>query len=155
MSIQRPEMVISVRHAGTRSLRDHLGLEGYWHFAFCMPDIQAFTGHAHIPIRDPFDIAMSWEARYGDEDVKGSEDMLRDFDLMIEWSPGHRNKTFWMTDDLPVHTGAGPKHWAKDRRNRGKAAKLDRSVALRHWFNSNEAAQTFYAKLYPEGFWWA
>lgn len=153
MSMTPQEMVISVRHAGTRSLRDHLGLEGYWHFVFCMPDIRQFEGHAHIPIRDPFDIAMSWEARYGDE--MGADEMLRDFNLMLEWVPNHPKKTLWMIDDLPVHEGAGPKHWAKDKRNRGKAAKLDRSVALRRWYRTSEAAQTFYEKLFPKGFWWA
>lgn len=148
------DMVISVPHSGTRSLRDHLGLDGYWHFRQNQPDIDVFTGTAHIPLRDPFDIAMSWESRYGDEAWKGPEDMLECFNLMLNYVAGHPGTKLYRVDKLPIHEGRGPKHWARDKRNRGKAAKLDRSLALRRWFKTHETAQTFYTKHFPEGFWW-
>ena len=149
------EMVISVPHSGTRSLRDHLGFDGYWHFGQNDPDIILFTGKAHIPVRDPFDVAMSWESRYPREQYKGAAEMLLRFDLMLEYVHNRPDTVFWLVDDLPIHEGKGPKHWAKDRKRRGEAARLDRSIALRRWYRNSDKAQTFYEKHFPKGFWWA
>lgn len=158
-----PEIIISMPRSGTRSLKKHLGHDGYWHFGSNDADIRLFSGVAHVPIRDPFDVAMSWEVkseRAQPPEYKQSsiDEMLRRFDLQIEYVSGACNCNeliVWLADELPEHEGEGRKHWVRDKRNRGKAAKLDRSVALRNWYAQNEKAQTFYAKHFPKGFWWA
>ena len=148
-------MIISIPHSGTRSLREYLEQDDYWHFGQNDPDIRLFEGRADIPLRDPFDIAMSWESRYPTDTCKLPAEMIRRFDLMLDFCIGRPNTTFHRIDKLKTHRGKGPKHWAKDKRNRGEAAKLDRSIALRQWFRGSERAQTLYAKHFPEGFWWA
>lgn len=143
-------MIISVPHSGTRSLRDHLGEDGYWHWGQNDADINLYEGHADVPIRDPFDITISWISRYPTEDGKGQDEIHRRLDLMIDWVR-HRPDTFLhKVEDLPLRVGEGPKHWARDKKRRGKALGLDRVISLRKWVRDR---MSFYEPFYGE-FWW-
>jgi hypothetical protein len=155
--------IISVPHSGTRTLCHHLGHVGdnnkaieyhYWHFGMNDPDIVRYDGIVHIPLRDPFDIAMSWEARYLREQHKDGPNMLRHFDLMLDYVVGRPQTQFWLIDKLKTHRGKGPEHWCKLKKNRDKAVQLDRSYDLFKWYRTHPTAREFYAKHFPKGFWW-
>ena len=132
-------MIISVPHSGTRSLREHLGADSYWHWGLNDTDINAFTGHADIPIRNPVDIARSWDARYPTEEHKGADDMLQCMDSMMAFITGHPNHKLWRCEDLPANIGRGP-----DKTNEPTA----RTVALKLWLSG--ANMTFYEQHYPD-----
>jgi len=144
-------MVISVPHSGTRSLRDHLGLDGYWHWNLNDADINRYEGLAHIPVRDPFDISISWMARYPTEPEKNQKGLLTTLDKMIAYTHQRPRTQFHVIEELPLNVGKGPEHWAKLKKNRKKALKLDQVIELRRWMGGKMA---FYERFYPKGFWW-
>jgi len=130
-------MIISVPHSGTRSLRDHLQFNGYWHFGQNDADIRIFTGHADIPIRNPIDIARSWDARYLDEEGKGPQGMLIKFDMMFEFIDKHHDYRLWKIEDLPVNIGKGPDKFPGE---------TPRITAMRDWLTGDRMA--FYEPFY-------
>lgn len=153
-------MIISVPHSGTRSLRVYLDESGFWHWGLNDPDIEQYVGHVDVPVRDPFELAISWETRYQDDQNMQSDEMIRRIEMMLDYEDWHKSREgitveYWRTDSIPVHTGVGKAHWAKSEENRSRALKLDRVVSLVDWYRGNDRAQAFYKRLYPEGFWWA
>ena len=148
------EQVISVFHSGTRTLRSHLNLSS-WHFAYNWPDIQRFTGQAHIPIRDPFAITISWQARYGEDGVdavegmdKPQSELHRQLQMQLDYIKNYKKCKLWRVEDLPKTEGAGPKHWARSNRNRAKAMGLPRVRDLKLWMNADPDRIAFYEEFY-------
>jgi len=160
-------LIISVPHSGTRSLRKHLAQKWdlswepedphfsrrvtFWHFGMNDPDIDEWDGEVHVPLRDPIKVALSWESRYQNEAGHTTDDMLRAFNKMIQWTQG-RDVTFWHTSKLPHKVGAGPEHPA--RNDRAEMLVIPRIVALREWYRNSESVQQFYSRHFKKGFWW-
>lgn len=151
-------MIISVPHSGTRSLRDHLGEDGYWHWGQNDIEIERHVGHVDVPLRDPFDVAVSWEARYRGTANMPAEELIRRLNMMLAYDELGRSREdinikYWCTDKLPIHEGKGEPHWARTDRN--AAMELDRVSAVIDWYGQSDAVQALYRPLFPEGFWWA
>lgn len=159
------KMVFSVPHSGTTSLVNHLGLHmggsksGFRHFghihAYHQAAIDEYRGQAHIPIRDPLHIALSWDERYDDEAHKWGA--LRDsLEAMIAYDrPG---TVYWHTKDLPANKAKGPNHvqrFIKIHRKDKSLLYSPRVHELRKWYNGIPDVQLFYEQFFPEGFWWA
>jgi len=145
-------MVISVPHTGTRTLRDHLGFNGYWHFGQNDPDIKLYTGMAHIPIRDPFDVSVSWQARYPTDQSHAPGEELRRWELLMAYVKHRPHTVFHKIEDLAIKVGEGPKHWARDKKRRKDALELDRIILLRKWIQQAEPSE-FFGRFYRD-FWW-
>ena len=160
--------IITVPHSGTRSLQQYLTEEKFpgissWHFAGNTPDIEKFRGIAHIPIRDPFDIAMSWEAR-GQADLKNNGQDSKPADLlvralteMVDYDRCHNAEelVYWPIDKVPRRRGKGPDFWGRRKARREEALQLVRPTAVRQWYRRSERAQEFYSQFFKKGFWWA
>ena len=67
--VANPQIVVSVPHSGTRTLVEHLGLRAdeqglrggkWWHFGSHYNLLVENHYYAHIPIRNPYDVARSW-----------------------------------------------------------------------------------------------
>lgn len=103
-------MIISVPHSGTRSLCYHLNNEQwtytYWHFGQNKADVDQFCGVADIPIRNPIDVAISWDSRYRDNDGVHSIDyMIWNFELMFQFIRGACSRysvNLHKIEDLPL-----------------------------------------------------
>lgn len=111
------KIILSVPHSGTRLLIDVLfsGVDKYPFFHFGRPrtgaGLSRFKGIAHIPIRDPIDIAISWDSRYADsaDPVTKTEPMLQTFDEMLNYIWSGANVVLHRVEDLPRHEeSAGP-----------------------------------------------
>lgn len=95
-------MIISVRHSGTRTLLHQHGLLGkglshFWHFGEHDAQIEKFTGHADVPIRNAFDILASWRKR--GLDPNGAIDAIR---KLIRFVSTHPDVTLHVTERAPV-----------------------------------------------------
>lgn len=133
-------MIISVPHSGTRSLREYLGQEGYWHFGQNDPDIKVFEGHADIPIRNPIDVAISWDARYPTVGTKTIENMIRRFDFMLSFIYAHKDLKLWKVEDLPLlESSKGPEHKVRETK---ESPRID---AIKKWMAEH---QDFYGRYY-------
>ena len=143
-------MIISVPHTGTRSLRDYLELDGYWHFGQSDSKIEEYDGPVHFPVRDPFDVSISWHAYYGKEPHRDLQEFQR-WELAFKYLKFRHSVTYYRIDQLPVHVGRGPDHVA--RHDRSAAMKLKRIQYLLRWIHTEDPA-TFFGKHFPEGFSW-
>jgi hypothetical protein len=121
------------------------------HFGYCGPDIRRFTGHAHVPIRDPFDTSVSWQHRYGDAPEKYLWE-LKLWDELIQTMAHRKGTTFYRIEDMKLRVGETPKLWANDKKRRGKALEPRRLRVLRDWIVEN-GRLAFFEQFYPK-FWW-
>lgn len=138
-------MILSVPHSGTRTLQKHLGYSAYKHFGL---GAEAYTGPCDIPIRDPLSITVSWEARYPHDESKPQGELLRLLDLMLGFIKDRPKTVLWKIEDIEVHEGQGPAHWARD--DPARALTLSRVVELRRWMDP--ARHDFYRQFYD--LWW-
>ena len=84
-------VVVSVPHSGTRTLVEISGYEAnqhrlpgvYWHFGTNDNLLRAHKIHAHIPIRNPLDVAASWASRGKTGNVMAA--MLKAYDSMFKY----------------------------------------------------------------------
>lgn len=124
-------MIISVPHSGTRSLREHLARYGYWHFGQNDADIANYDGRADIPIRNPVDIAVSWEARYQDNGDKTADNLIWRLDAMLNYIDSHDVK-IWNIEEIPVFARSiGPDHSVRKTRT---GSRID---AVRKWLSGD------------------
>jgi hypothetical protein len=63
-----------------------------------------FTGMAHIPIRDPLALSLSWQSRYG-EDETWELDAL---DELIEFASTYPRRKLYRMEDYSVRLNQGP-----------------------------------------------
>lgn len=154
-------MIVSVPHTGTRSLRDYLcekrGVswraedENYdpgmtcYHVGEHDKDLAQFNGELDVPLRDPFDVAISWEARY----PYGLFPELELWDKLIAIC-ARSVVRFHVMERIPLDVGEHPEHWARSKRKRKQALELPRVKALRAWIPER---LEFFAPHY-ESFWW-
>lgn len=167
-------IVISVPHSGTRTLQTwlaenrpetiptYMDTPSHWHFNFHPHYISKFflyaddTGDgrkAYIPIRNPFDVADSWERRYGDATDKSGVDMCQALHMMVRCIVAHSQhiETFRI-EELPVLRGAieRPSNW--DRQVVAQGARVG---YLRRWVRSNAEVESFYRGYYTDvDLWW-
>lgn len=137
-------MVISVPHSGTRTLKDLLCYphdKKHWHFnSIYAEDIRAFAGHAHIPIRNPIDVAISWDTRYVNEYGGTIADMLKAFDEMLEFIDRYHRHTLYRMEEFKTRLGEGP---SGPVRNTRESPRID---ALRQWMTGDK--MRFYESWY-------
>lgn len=102
-------------HNGTRTLVEHTGLSArehgfrggrWWHFGNCEELLRAHRIHAHIPIRNPLDVARSWAQRKKTGDVLAN--MLSRYAEMFAFlEAGDIPYTLYRVEDLPRLAGTG------------------------------------------------
>ena len=138
-------MIISVPHSGTRSLKDRLGMDTHWHFNSVYDDrIRDFEGHAHIPIRNPIDVAISWDARYVNEYGGTIADMLKSMDEMLDFISRYpRRSLYRMEDHKVLESSRGPESDVRVTRS------SPRINALRNWLTGDRLR--FYEDWYDMG----
>jgi len=102
-------VVVSVPHNGTRTLVEALDMRAsdqglpagrYWHFGQSNALLRAHHVHAHIPIRNPLDVAASW-ARRG----KPVESMVSAYNDMFTYLDTHDEVTFHRIEDYEPTEG--------------------------------------------------
>ena len=136
------EIVISVPHSGTRTLCSQLWpgkrivagnrrskapppVYNYIHFGQNDADIDVFSGTAHIPIRNPVDIARSWDGRYLNQAAGGThsiENMIWRLDKMLEYIENYDDVVLYKIEDIGLRVGEGKKR-GPDNSNRANAAR--------------------------------
>lgn len=144
---------MSVPHTGTRTLQEYLGSTAFWHFSHNWVDIQMWQGTVHVPIRDPFDVAMSWKARYKDSPEMNQKGLNTLWDRLIGYTRNRPDTFFHKIEDISIRKGEGPKHWAKDKKNRKKARDTDEARELVRWMREHPYAEIFFARFYDD-LWW-
>ena len=139
-------MVISVPHSGTRSVKALTGLTTQWHWGENEDRILKYDGLAHIPIRHPVDIQLSWLARYSNEadflkqQEKTAVGLVPDLlQRQLDWIKGRGNVVLHKIEDLHIHEGKGP-----DKDRRGFMC-TDQVVATKRWMLKN---MDFYGQFY-------
>ena len=131
------EAVISVPHSGTRSLCLHLfgGYDSYPYVHFGEADLSQFSGVAHIPIRNPVDIAVSWESR-GRRDT---DDLLCRLQGMVDFAQDYGRAVLHRIEEIPRYEwSVGPDSAARKARS---SVMIDAVMA---WMKDNEQ---FYERL--------
>ena len=98
----KKKVVCSVPYSGTRSLMEHLGVDHYEHFGSSPSFFARDDFVAHIPVRDPLDLARSWAKR-----GKPLDELLKRYQAMIEFIAHRENVVIWITEALPVVRGNG------------------------------------------------
>ena len=81
---------------------EYLGVDRYEHFGSSPSFFMRDDYIAHIPVRDPMDIARSWAMR-----GKPLDELLMRYKAMMEFIRDRQNVRMYMTDDLPVVRGNG------------------------------------------------
>jgi hypothetical protein len=119
-------VVASVPHSGTRTLQTwlsesrpevvpaHRDQVGHWHFSMHPKYIFEFVELGgdrmlYVPVRNPHDVADSWERRYGSATDKTAEVMCNAISVMVyvcECYAG--NVEIFKMEDLPNIRGRGP-----------------------------------------------
>ena len=100
-----------MEHTGIRAIEQELwGAGDWWHFG--KPDwygnfIKKHKPFAHIPIRDPHDVARSWASRLYTGDAIGN--MVNCYNDMFKYLEDHDAKLYRM-EDLPVLAGFTGEH---------------------------------------------
>lgn len=126
-------MIVSVPHSGTRTLCEHIGESAHLHFGMNDAEIERFEGHIDIPVRDPFDVSVSWLARYPSEDYKDQAYVNDLLDRMIAYSE-RPDLTYWKIEDLPRLKGRSP----GDKIGQARAEFVrTRLSALKRWIVDN------------------
>lgn len=130
-------MIFSVPHSGTRSLQDYLRLPGgsYRHFGIHDGEIAAYRGRVHVPLRDPWEISVSWEAR-----GLSVDEQIHAMELLREYVSTHKVDLHVM-EQLPNVIGEHPQHDARDREWMARTPRIER---LREWLRSDELWGRFY-----------
>lgn len=95
-------VVCSVPYSGTRSLMEYLGVDHYEHFGSSPAFFARDDCQAHIPVRDPMDLARSWAKR-----GKPLDELLMRYRAMIDFVAHSDNVVLWATHSLPVVRGDG------------------------------------------------
>lgn len=139
-------MILSVRHTGTHTLKEYCKLTASYHFGLADPDIAVYEGLAHISIRDPLDVSMTWDARYPQGDYWLGE--LDDYDKLIAYVSGRKDTIFYKVEDIPMRKGQGKRH----TQSKQKFSESPRANALRKWIRDEKRLRFF--KQFYEGFWW-
>lgn len=134
---------MSVPHSGTRSLLEHLGEERYWHFGQNDANLAEYDGHIDIPIRNPIDVAISWDARYVNEyGTKTPKYLLEGLDKMLDLISSNPERcTLYRMEDLPVvERTKGPESVIRTTR---RSPRIDK---LHEWMTGDKL--DFYGKYY-------
>ena len=107
--VKRHNVVVSVPHSGTRTLVEHLNMtmgpkaprKGHWHFMLNDKHLRQIPVHAHIPIRNPINVALSWAAR-----DKKYDELLEAYQSMWQWLASNgEHATFYDMRQLPGQRG--------------------------------------------------
>lgn len=114
------QVVVSVPHSGTRTLVKHLrlndepGVPGvsskWWHFGASNPGIKVLLKrpdlYAHVPVRNPMDVAASWAQRRKTGDPLAN--LIHRYRLMFDWMAGAEGRfTLYRIEDIPPLVGTG------------------------------------------------
>ena len=101
------DIVVSVPHTGTRSLKDYLQIGHYEHFAPGRVDLLALDFHGHVPIRNPMHTTASWASREKPGDVLAR--MVGVYAFFFDWlqKRPESHYSLYRMEDLPVTRGAG------------------------------------------------
>jgi hypothetical protein len=145
------DIVVSVPHSGTRSLCTHLELFEvstvgdkprfhYLHWGQNDADIEILTGQVHIPIRNPIDIARSWDGRYRGNggDTHTIENMLWRLDRMLAFIDSYPDRVLYRVEDLDIRAGKGDERSLED---------TPRVIATRQWLSDK---MDFYGSYYAD-----
>jgi hypothetical protein len=110
---------------------------------------------AHIPLRNPFNIADSWQRRYPNCGIDKEQSIVNDAlfrqAIMIREHPAM--VSVHKIEDLPVLRGVGPnpEAWPEPE----ELLKLTRMVELRKFMHDNAFVTDFYREYYTdEELWW-
>lgn len=171
-------MILTVPHSGSRTLQQVLKQQYYphddgeetkfLHFGL-MEGWLDWYKHVDIPIRDPFDVALSWEIRYGGipDTSKEPKRMLEIFEYLVDY-PNIADEVlaeevrpninpdvdikYWDIRQFPyVLVGNGDDHPA--RHDLELAKTLERPLAFINWYNENPKVQKFYAQWFDDFRW--
>lgn len=114
------QVVVSVPHSGTRTLVKHLqindnpGVPGisakWWHFGASNPGIRVLLKrldlYAHIPVRNPMDVAASWASRRKTGNPLAN--LIHRYRLMFDWMEESEGRfTLYRIEDIPPLAGTG------------------------------------------------
>lgn len=142
-----PEVIISVPHSGTRSLVEQLQLgpapqrSRWWHFVQHADEIKARQVHAHIPVRDPLDVARSWARR--NQTGQPLEQLLEHYARMFAFITS-RPHTLHHMESLAKLKGLN--EWADVSRNRRRLQRYE--MVIREFVV--HPRRDFFAPFYPE-----
>lgn len=107
----------------------------YLHFG--NQTLDEFRGVAHIPVRHPVDIAVSWQAR----DRHDVADLLKRLREMVSFALNYRHVELYAIEDIRQwERSVGPDDPIRRMRS---SAMID---AVRAWFEENAR---FYGLFYP------
>lgn len=126
LPILMEQMIFSVPRSGTRTLQEYLNLPGgsYRHFGIHDDEIGDYRGRVHVPLRDPIEVSISWEAR-----GESPDEQVQAMGLMVDYVSTH-SVTLHVMESLPNLIGEHPEHEARDRL---LALELPRIALLRNW----------------------
>ena len=162
-------IVMSVPHSGTRTLQSWLSENRpwvvpddnaeikHWHFSlhpkYCERYFELGGARmAYIPLRNPYDVADSWERRYFNASVdKSPQAMIQALGMMVECVEKYPdNIEIFKMEDLPVLRGIGP-----NPENWDRMVETERSRDLRRWVLQTTEVEAFYRTYYTaEELWW-
>lgn len=111
-------VVVSVPHSGTRTLVAHLSLPSleeqrlgskrWWHFGFCHHLLDKYPKVlAHIPIRNPMDVAKSWALRNKHGRQPEKQLVLCYHHMLEHFGEKPDQCRFYRMEDLPKLEGVG------------------------------------------------
>lgn len=128
------DVVVSVAHSGTRSLRDYLGLRAHYHFEHRPTRVTRWDeDRLHIPIRNPMDVAASWAKR-----GKPLDKLLESYGFMFKYmrsSPAN-GYTLYHMEEMPYLAGMDDnKHqrWPKAKDPEEFKMVVTQAVVIPHW----------------------
>ena len=134
MSTQDKQLIFSVKHSGTRSLRKHIpSITGWTHYPDDMNyggelvdtgewladkgmvhfgdgswrKMLQWEGRVDIPIRNPMAVAQSWAGRYGMSE-RTITDVLQDLTEMIDYIGQRPDAILHKIEDLGIIEGHEP-----------------------------------------------
>lgn len=165
-------IVMSVPHSGTRTLQSYLAEHrpqtvpenwdtvGAWHFDYHPHYITKFlmyakhdpTRRAYVPVRNPLDVADSWERRYKDDGAHNGWNMCNAVGQMVDAYLNYpEHIELFKMEALPVLRGHGPvpEDWQRLSPDHPRIAEL------RSFMARVPEVEDFYRGMYtPEELWW-
>jgi hypothetical protein len=170
--LNETDVVISLPHSGTRTLQswlaEHRKIRGFrtetvgaWHFTHHPHQVSKFlmlarndpgSRRAYVPVRNPIDVADSWERRYRGNDAHNGFNMTNGIAQMVDhYLRSPECIELFKMEELPRLRGHGPQphDWEKI------GAEHERVRSIRDFFRKVPEVESFYRELYtPEELWW-
>jgi len=145
-------MIVSVPHAGTRTLQRVLGEATIFHFCQNEADFVPIREHIDFPIRCPLATSLSWRANQSDRTDMGEFDRWeKAIAYLSDYSPGH---TVHVMERLPVLEGmSSPELWYKKAYVDHDLDVLKRLPEVRYLLEWYPSVEAFFKPHYGE-FWW-